>query len=367
MKSGYQVLRQLSPVLVPFPSTSGTMSEKIWRAIWGSKVSQKIKMFMWKLCLNILPVKENLRKKRVDPNGICPICLIEQETMEHTFLLCSWTRPVRFGSQVQSIPDRGNVSNIVVWLEDNISKLQDNPDFTQFGLISIFSILWQIWKSRNSYVFENKIICPFGTLTQANLAISDYNNYQQDNTSSDRMSLRPNLARSGWRPPLEENLKVNVDASSNNQTRCAFSGIIIRNYLGEVLSGLTRKHHTNSALLAEALALRGSMNLASNLQLDKVVFESDCLELVQACRGVYNRGEISTVMQDIFHMKNNFQRCGFTWTARSGNASAHLVAAQASRDLLPANWLLNQPLVVRIQIERDKEFVALRRPNRSHE
>lgn len=55
---------------------------------------------------------------------------------------------------------------------------------------------------------------------------------------------------------------------------------------------------------------------------------------------------------------------GFTWTAREGNTLAHMVAALASRDLLPPNWFFNQPLVVKKQIEKDnKEFIGLRRPN----
>lgn len=367
VKSGYQVLKQNVQESVLYPSTSRSASENTWKIVWGSKVPQKIKMFMWRVCLNILPVRENLRKKKVVPNAICPICQKEQETIEHALLLCSWTRPVWFGSQVQCTPDPRNVTSIVNWLEDSILRLQNNPDFFQFGLTVVFTTLWQIWKSRNAVVFENKNICPFGTLTQANLLISDYNSVQQERVGEERISQRAGSGACGWRPPLGETLKINSDASFHKLTSSSVSGIIVRNATGDVVSGLTKKHRTSSALTAEALALRDAMTLASNLFIDKVVFESDCLELVQTCRGEINRGEISSIMQDVFSLKNNFQRCGFTWVNRSGNELAHQIAALASRDLLPHNWIFNQPLVVKNQISKDRGYVALRRPNLASE
>lgn len=166
---------------------------------------------------------------------------------------------------------------------------------------------------------------------------------------------------------MEDALKANVDASFHQHTSSAFSGVIIRNFEGSVVSGLSRKHKTCYALTAEALALRDAMNLASNLLIDKVVFESDCLELVQSCRGEIQRGEISGIMQDVQHLKRNFLKCDFTWTARAGNVVAHQIAALVRRDLLSSDWIFNQPLVVKQQLERDKEHAALRRPNVSNQ
>lgn len=91
---------------------------------------------------------------------------------------------------------------------------------------------------------------------------------------------------------MEDALKANVDASFHHHTSSAFSGVIIRIFEGSVVSGLSRKHKTCSALIAEALALRDAMNLASNLLIDKVVFESDCLELVQSYRGRFREAKL---------------------------------------------------------------------------
>ena len=42
-----------------------------------------IKMFLWKVCKDILPTKLNLFNKCIILDSLCPICLLEVETMEH--------------------------------------------------------------------------------------------------------------------------------------------------------------------------------------------------------------------------------------------------------------------------------------------
>lgn len=69
--------------------------------------------------------------------------------------------------------------------------------------------------------------------------------------------------------------------------------------------------------------MRDAVSLATNLQLEQVLFESDCLELVQAYRGENMRGEIQSIIQDINHMKIGFRICGFTWVQCRGNQLAH--------------------------------------------
>lgn len=53
--------------------------------IWSAKVPQKIKMFLWKVVHNILPVQENIYKKQITSSKEYPICKKESESAEHTF------------------------------------------------------------------------------------------------------------------------------------------------------------------------------------------------------------------------------------------------------------------------------------------
>lgn len=85
------------------------MNDVLWKKIWRIKVPQKIKVFMWKLCHNALPDLGNLRKKKLV--DCCPICGLEVESIEHTFLLCGWTRG--FGSECRSnVYQTGEISQL---------------------------------------------------------------------------------------------------------------------------------------------------------------------------------------------------------------------------------------------------------------
>lgn len=124
------------------PSSSAGIPKTIWRLIWGTNVPQKIKIFVWKACSNILPVKGNLMRRKLRREGVCPICGDSEETVEHVLLFCNWTKPVWFGSQLQSIPDMGAIQSLHGWLSQISFKFQE-----------VFCLLWFIWKARNKRVF----------------------------------------------------------------------------------------------------------------------------------------------------------------------------------------------------------------------
>ena len=47
------------------PSSSSTDGVKsFWKSIWYLKVPNKVKVFLWRACSNVLPTKVNLQKKK---------------------------------------------------------------------------------------------------------------------------------------------------------------------------------------------------------------------------------------------------------------------------------------------------------------
>lgn len=47
-----------------------------------------VKNFMWRACKNLLPTKENLMKKKVIEEPLCPICKFEIESTFHVLWDC---------------------------------------------------------------------------------------------------------------------------------------------------------------------------------------------------------------------------------------------------------------------------------------
>lgn len=227
---------------------------------------------------------QNLWRKKLVNSPMCPICANEPASLEHTFLFCEWTRGVWFGSQIQCVPDRGNVTTLHDWINCRLNGWSNQGEFSIFASISLCCSLWSIWKERNLAVFEKKRPDPVATIKRANLLIDDYFSFWKGQSRvPPSQGLQP-MASKVWRPPPKGMLKLNSDASFNSTRLIANAGIIIQNEKGEVCMGLTKVFLATSPLVAEALSMRESMIFAKSLGIKNIIFESDCQELVKACR-----------------------------------------------------------------------------------
>lgn len=116
VKSGYRRLHETKTITRTQASSSMGIPNDCWKVIWGARVPEKHKHIMWKVYHNAIATRDNLFKRRIARDGICPICAKDQDTVEHFLLLCPWTRPVWFGSQICPTPNEYNVSSFPGWL-----------------------------------------------------------------------------------------------------------------------------------------------------------------------------------------------------------------------------------------------------------
>lgn len=354
VKSGYFQSKRQEIKDTTGPSTSVGVSPFVWKEIWDVKVPQKIKFFLWKLCHNALPVGQNLCKKRIKNSPLCQLCEKEEESIEHMLLFCEWTRVVWFGLQVQCVPSRTSVTSIHQWLGKMFTEFDKLQDFKVYAKMSLCCALWSIWKGRNQAIFDSKMPNPNDVLNKINLLQKDYYDNWANlsrNVQSQGQSIQISRA---WRPPLSGCSKINSDASFSKQKKLAWAGIVVRNDEGNLIAGLTKMFPATSPLMAEALSFRESLAFANSMGMQRIVVESDCLELIKSCRNEIVRGEIINVTRDIEALKGEFQQVGFTWIAREGNQVAHSVALLASQSKLPCNWTWNLPLCVKSLIQADK-------------
>jgi hypothetical protein len=59
-----------------------------WEKIWNMEVPNKIKMFVWRLAHNSLPVRCNIRRRGMESDNLCPMCNRFDEDCGHLFLKC---------------------------------------------------------------------------------------------------------------------------------------------------------------------------------------------------------------------------------------------------------------------------------------
>jgi hypothetical protein len=62
--------------------------QAIWKIIWNLKVPNSTKVFLWRVCHNILPTKENLKRRGIVNEDMCQVCYQERETTFHAIWAC---------------------------------------------------------------------------------------------------------------------------------------------------------------------------------------------------------------------------------------------------------------------------------------
>uniref|UniRef100_A0A5B6YWQ5 Reverse transcriptase zinc-binding domain-containing protein n=1 Tax=Davidia involucrata TaxID=16924 RepID=A0A5B6YWQ5_DAVIN len=63
-----------------------------WRLIWRSKAPMKVAFFVWAVARDAILTLENLKKRGFSLASRCSMCGVEEETVNHPFLHCSFAR-----------------------------------------------------------------------------------------------------------------------------------------------------------------------------------------------------------------------------------------------------------------------------------
>ena len=138
-------------------------------------------------------------------------------------------------------------------------------------------------------------------------------------------------ARARWSPPTENLYKANFDAALFEHLGFAGLGVVMRDDRGNVLAILSQKIALpQSVEMAEALAAKRALQLASEMSFLRVVVEGDCKRVVQALqapgRSLTMYGH---VIEDVRRIGATLQTCSFHHVLREGNALTHSLARRA--------------------------------------
>lgn len=69
----------------------------MWKTLWKLKVPNNIKVFRWRACTNILPIRVNLAQKQIIQDNRYEACKIELEILIHALWNCGMAQDVWAG------------------------------------------------------------------------------------------------------------------------------------------------------------------------------------------------------------------------------------------------------------------------------
>ena len=154
------------------------------------------------------------------------------------------------------------------------------------------------------------------------------------------------------RPP-EEFVKINVDASFDIDSGSGGTGAIIRDHFGGFISGgRWSVQHVDEAATAEAHGLRNGLLLAGMVGCNKIMVESDCMEVVQIMQDDGNSlGPAAAIYEECSFLCRNFARVIFKHCPREANRAAHVLAK--FNEVEHVIWHDDPPICVRHVIADD--------------
>jgi hypothetical protein len=123
-------------------------SHPIFKAVWKSRCTPRVKYFAWLILVDRLNTKSMLQRRHlnVQDDTLCIMCNSgEEETIDHMFFRCTFARNYWATIQIQW-DDSLQLNDRLV----HARAVNNLPFFTEAALIAT----WELWKLRNDKVFQ---------------------------------------------------------------------------------------------------------------------------------------------------------------------------------------------------------------------
>ncbi|KAL4272451.1 hypothetical protein GQ457_13G023230 [Hibiscus cannabinus] len=295
-----------------------------------------------------------LRRIALDP--ICPVCNLANETTEHVFRDCHiaclvWTQLGFVWPQYATLlPFKEWLS----WLFDS---------FPMNRLVLLVITLWSLWYARNKKVHEANLQTP----EQICAFIVSY--CRELELIASKLHLISSTQNSLWQAPDPPLVKANFDASFSGVDRASWSGVVVRNSIGEIMGACRRfSPYVASAFMAEAYAALHAIDLLVDLGFDSAVIEGDSLTIIKKLQASSSDlSELSAIIFEVQAKAKTLRNCSFNFTSRASNQVAHIISKDFSLNSGDRFWVeeipssaLQQEIKQAIPMSESKAVIGLK-------
>uniref|UniRef100_A0A803QJN9 Reverse transcriptase domain-containing protein n=1 Tax=Cannabis sativa TaxID=3483 RepID=A0A803QJN9_CANSA len=348
VKSGYQFAVSLAD---SHETNTSTTLDSWWTKFWKLKLPSKIRIFVWKVFHNALPVASELHRKHIAETPFCPLCKVHKETLNHALFFCTRAKDVwRQSLLVFNFKMAASTTSA-----DFLLYVSANTSSTEFEKFLV--ICWSIWFERNAE-YHNKpskkaaAVLDFATnylLKYQNAQASSSHNAGSATSTASRASVTqetplPSPTALWTAPPLGK-LKLNSDAACNKALGKIGIGAVVRDSFGVIVAALSKPiQGCFKPEEMEAVALAHSLKWAANLGLSINFIETDSLLVVQDLKIAHMcNSAFHLILNDVNYLVSFFPRAQITHVKRSANTYADVLAKFALTVDTDVSWLEEFP------------------------
>ena len=337
VKSAYNLLLGEANSSLGSSSSGGSLDRYLWSNIWSSQVQPKIKIFMWRACLDILPNRTKLFEKGVLHSFSCQWCEDEPETSSHVLWQCAFVQKIWEACPVP-IPAscNGNMS-----FRDFIVHCTDVLDAFQIAIL--FTTAWEVWNARNRLLWDNKLSTVDDIWRKAAGIATEFLTAGLCLQDPERVLDTPLESR--WRPPDQDNFKLNMSIFMVKESKLVGIGIVVRDAQSVVLAALQQKvEKCDRKIQMHAVAVLLAVQFAYDMgfrRLEVDIPYKDLLLLLQDDDTCF--APIGPLIDDILWIKNSCSFCKFSFVNSVCNKAALALAKEAVSSISPQVWLEDCP------------------------
>ena len=173
VRSRYFVAKQLrKDELSNGESSEQGIVGSLWSRLWKATIPNKIKIFSWRACLDILPTQDNLIRRRVLASARCCFYQQETESVLHVLWSCGAAQDVMAGS-LGRLQKFCTAQNDFLQLVTGLMVKLSSEEWNLFWVIC-----WQIWHQRNTVIHGGVFQHPLSLAKRAVDYLKEYANAQ---------------------------------------------------------------------------------------------------------------------------------------------------------------------------------------------
>lgn len=197
---------------------------------------------------------------------------------------------------------------------------------------------WYIWWGRRQLVHGENIQSPARSALSIATLTSNY------------MRSRKKTARRNevWKRPPEGKLMINIDASFDINSGSGSTGVIIRDVAGGCLAAAQSfLAQVVDAPMAEAHALEEGLLLEQLIGAQRLIFQTDCMEVVDTMKnGGFSATAATTIYDECIAMWRDLVAVHIQHCNRAANQVAHELARIALSLKNSCIWLDEPPTFI---------------------
>ena len=341
-KVAQSLLREAYPKLERGECSHTAGMKNLWKQIWGLNCPNKVRIFMWRACSNILPTKLLLRARGIGRDDVCDLCG-GSESSGHILWGCKVAREVWSNTRLKlpllEVIPRDFVD--IVW---GFLERRPGMDWELFATTA-----WGLWNNRNKVRHGGRCKSPELIFHEAAAYLGEVKKLKNE-------KRRPeNSHRQSWTPPKKGFYKINVDGAVFEELGCCGVGVVIRNEYGQLMGAMSKKYDLPlRALEVEARAMEEGIIFARELSLKKVILESDAQVVVKSLsKESMAPSSIIMVIEGANMSLRGFESWVVNHICRNKNSAAHIMAQDARFVSDVRVWVEDTPPMIEQQIMLD--------------